>query len=226
MRNVVLALAVLASGAVGAALMYLTERRIFCEEAAPDYEGSPRESLIWGRDSWIVCNALCCGAAAVFLAWFYEASTLDIVNLLLLFSVLWPCAWSDLQVKLIPNPLLLYGVLLRCGVLGAELFFVPQEILVDLVRSVVAAVALCGAALLCRLIVPGAVGFGDVKLLMVLGLFLGTDRAWSCVFFAMLAAFVYSLLLLLMKRANMKTEIPYAPFLLLGTILGTFLVSV
>lgn len=225
MHNMVLAAAVLLSGWMGGVLLYLAERRV----SEAELEGAEGKGVPWtGRKRAVLigCIILCGSAMASFRALFYQDTSLNIVNLLLLCSVLWPCAWADLRVKLIPNSVLIVGSLLRCAVLGAELILLPQEVLLDLIRSIVAAAALFVAAILCRLAAPGAVGFGDVKLLILMGFFLGTGQVWSCIFCAMLASFVWSVILLLTKRANMKTEIPYAPFLLLGTMTATFLVSV
>lgn len=232
MRNMILTAAVLVSGLFGGFLLYLAEKHV--TEASGDLEanGAGKEERISGlwsekkRALLIGCIILCGGAIAAFRESFYHDTVLNTVNILLLCSVLWASAWADLRAKLIPNSVLIYGLLLRCVMLTAELILLPQEVMLDLVRSVIAAVVLFAAAILCRLAVPGAVGFGDVKLLMLMGFFLETDRVWACVFLAMLMSFVYSLVLLMTKRANMKTEIPYAPFLFLGTVTAAFLVSV
>lgn len=232
MRNMILTVAVLVSGLIGGFLLYLAEKRVAetAEELdashGPEEERAPSPWSDRKRAALIGCIILCGGAIAAFRECFYQDAVLNTVNVLLLCSVLCSCAWADLRAKLIPNSVLVYGLLLRCAVLGAELILVPQEVLLDLARSVIAAAALFVAAILCRLAAPGAIGFGDVKLLMLMGFFLGTDRVWGCVFFAMLASFVYSLGLLMTKRANMKTEIPYAPFLFLGTVASAFLVSI
>lgn len=250
----VLTAAVLITGLVGLFLLYLAEQRI--EEVAqaqalPPTEEQPtpveeqppaqeqqsaekeqppaKESAArrpWGKYLLIGGMFLCGGAMAVCLDRVYAADTLHIVNLLLLCSVLWPCAWADAQVKVIPNRVLLAGLTLRAGVLGLELAFFPQDVLIDLVRGAIAAAALCLVCVLCRLVVPKSIGLGDIKLLMLMGFYLGTDRIGGSIFCTMAVSFVYSLFLILTRRANMKTELSYAPLLLIGTVLATFLIDV
>lgn len=168
---------------------------------------------------------VCLVAMGAFAAGYYEASALELAGSLLLCAVLWACAWSDIRRRLIPNRILLLCALLRCGFFAIEMLVLPNEALIDMVRAGIAAIVLFAASVLCRLAVPRAVGFGDIKLLMLAGFCLGMDRIWGVMFFTMLLTFIYSAFLLIMKRANMKTEIPYAPFLLMGTVTATFLVS-
>lgn len=240
--SVIIAASVFLSGVIGAFLLYLADKRSAeniehgtsskseIQEATIDSgiaEMKPVNHWPDGTRLALIGGILIFGGAmAIFLHLFYHDTVINIINILLLCSVLWPCAWSDFRVKLIPNSVLLYGLLLRIAMLGAEVFLAPQEVFLDLARSGVAAAALFIVSFLCKLMAPGAIGFGDVKLLMLMGFFLGTDRVWGCVFFSMLISFVFSAVLLLTRRANMKTEIPYAPFLLLGTVTATFLVNV
>jgi leader peptidase (prepilin peptidase) / N-methyltransferase len=67
-----------------------------------------------------------------------------------------------------------------------------------------------------------ALGFGDVNLAGVLGLMLGWPAIAACLFFAILAGGIISLLIvvgmLVAKRYQAFTAIPYAPFLILAAI--------
>jgi leader peptidase (prepilin peptidase)/N-methyltransferase len=68
---------------------------------------------------------------------------------------------------------------------------------------------------------PGGMGFGDVKLAAVLGLFLGREVAVA-VFVALIAGVVVGLVI--MRRAGVargrKTKIPFGPFLALGGLVA------
>jgi len=63
-------------------------------------------------------------------------------------------------------------------------------------------------------------GFGDVKLAVFMGLFLG----WPKIIVAMYAAFIVgaivSLFLMFFKKIKGKTKIPFGPFLILGTLIA------
>jgi leader peptidase (prepilin peptidase)/N-methyltransferase len=70
---------------------------------------------------------------------------------------------------------------------------------------------------------PGGMGFGDVKLAGVLGLFLGY-LSWGALFTGAFAAFVlggtFGLALLLSRRADRKSGIPFGPWMLAGSWIG------
>jgi leader peptidase (prepilin peptidase)/N-methyltransferase len=70
-------------------------------------------------------------------------------------------------------------------------------------------------------LVPNQVGFGDVKLAGLLGLYLGwlglpVWIAGTCAGFVLAA--VYALALLASRRATLKSTIPFGPFMLAGAL--------
>jgi leader peptidase (prepilin peptidase)/N-methyltransferase len=69
---------------------------------------------------------------------------------------------------------------------------------------------------------PGSFGWGDVKLGGVLGAYLGWF-GWVYVYYGMFGGFVLgalvSVVMLLARRATMKTEIPFGPSLILGPLI-------
>jgi leader peptidase (prepilin peptidase) / N-methyltransferase len=71
-----------------------------------------------------------------------------------------------------------------------------------------------------RVIYPPGMGFGDVKLAGVLGLYLGY-LGWPHVFAGTFAAFLlgglWSAVLLAARRGTLKSAIPFGPFMLAGT---------
>ncbi|WP_427133264.1 prepilin peptidase [Pseudarthrobacter sp. S9] len=72
---------------------------------------------------------------------------------------------------------------------------------------------------LLRAVYPPGMGFGDVKLAGVLGMYLGF-LGWPHVFAGTFAAFVFgglwSLGLLVVRRGTLKSAIPFGPFMLAG----------
>lgn len=93
-------------------------------------------------------------------------------------------------------------------------------------------VALAGLAatwllfLIQALIYPAGIGWGDVKLSGVLGLYLGwlgVRALVAGVFLGYLLAALVGLALLTMGRATRKSQIPFGPFMLAGTLLAIVL---
>lgn len=72
---------------------------------------------------------------------------------------------------------------------------------------------------LLRAVYPAGMGFGDVKLAGVLGLYLGF-LGWGHLFAGTFAAFLFGglwgLALLLSRRGTLKSDIPFGPFMLAG----------
>jgi leader peptidase (prepilin peptidase) / N-methyltransferase len=76
------------------------------------------------------------------------------------------------------------------------------------------------------IIVPGQIGLGDVKLAGVLGLALGWLGLGACiagVFAIHLLGGLYSLVMLVTRKATLKSSIPFGPFMLAGTLLAILL---
>jgi leader peptidase (prepilin peptidase)/N-methyltransferase len=65
---------------------------------------------------------------------------------------------------------------------------------------------------------PGALGFGDVKLAMLLGAILGLQLILTTLSLGMLLAGVTSVILLLAKTGNRQSALPYGAFLALAGI--------
>jgi leader peptidase (prepilin peptidase) / N-methyltransferase len=91
-----------------------------------------------------------------------------------------------------------------------------------LVRGLLAAAASFAIGALAAVLSPEGFGFGDVKLLGLLGLVLGWF-GWGVlltgVFLGLLTGALVSLLLLATRRAGWRTAIPFGPPLLTGAVL-------
>lgn len=64
------------------------------------------------------------------------------------------------------------------------------------------------------------IGFGDVKLALFMGLFLGFPNIFVAFFLSFLIGSVVGILAILLKKKDIKSELPFAPFLISGTILA------
>lgn len=128
---------------------------------------------------------------------------------------------TDLDHKRIPNRILFPGT-----IVGAVLLVVAAMLDGDLGRLLPAALGGLGyftVMLVIALIARGGFGFGDVKLSLLLGMFLGY-LDWQFVGLGFFLAFffggVVSILLLVTKIKGRKDKIPFGPYLVLGTYLA------
>ena len=124
----------------------------------------------------------------------------------------------DLDQRLLPNvltyPLVAYALLVY--VAGASPF-VPT--VGDLAWAAAAAVVVPVALFL--LAIPfgnGAIGEGDLKLLVSVGLFAGAANLFYGLIAGALAAGIVVAILVFIRRLTMKSFVPYGPFLIAGTL--------
>jgi prepilin signal peptidase PulO-like enzyme (type II secretory pathway) len=65
-------------------------------------------------------------------------------------------------------------------------------------------------------------GFGDVKLAFFMGLFLGYPNVLVALFLAFFFGAIIGIGLILAKKKDFKSEVPFGPFLIIGTFLALF----
>lgn len=142
---------------------------------------------------------------------------------LALLSLLWPIAFIDYKTFRIPNTFILFGIVCRVIILAFELIFEGQFVWMTLLSEVIAAVALLLAAGLCALCIKNSIGFGDMKLFIVMGLMLSLNGIWSAIFLSLVVSFFISAFLLITKRKTRKDAIPFGPAIVIGTYLSVCL---
>lgn len=155
--------------------------------------------------------------------WFSESGTMSLMKRTLLLSAIWPVAYIDFKTYRIPNAFVLLGLGIRAVLLVAELLLDNGVLMYTLISEAVAAGALFAAGMLCGLVAKGSIGFGDIKLFVVLGLFLGMEGSWSAVFSALMISLVVAIFLLATKKKSRKDAIPFGPAIVLGTYLSVCL---
>jgi prepilin signal peptidase PulO-like enzyme (type II secretory pathway) len=129
---------------------------------------------------------------------------------LVLSGFLVPITMIDLRRRIIPNRL--------TG--AAALTVIPLVVVIDPASGperLVSAIVAGGAFLAVALASPAGMGMGDVKLVAVLGLYLGSDVAVA-VMVALVAGTVSGLVIVARRgiRDGRRTTIPFGPFLVLG----------
>lgn len=151
----------------------------------------------------------------------YKESALWIVlKRMALLSLLWPIAYIDAKTYRIPNLFVVCGLVYRAIILLLELVFGNKYIWFEFRGEAIAALALLLAAVLCAVVIKNSIGFGDMKLFVLMGMMLGLDGIWSAIFLSLLVSFVVSVYLLATKKKTRKDAIPFGPALVIGTYLS------
>jgi leader peptidase (prepilin peptidase)/N-methyltransferase len=130
----------------------------------------------------------------------------------------------DFDVRRLPNVIVLPSYLV-----GAVLLLLASAAHADwwaAGRGLIAMSAMVALYLAIALRYPGGMGLGDVKLAGLLGLYLGW-LGWNPVWIGTLAGFllggVVGTALLVTRRADRKTAIPFGPYMLAGAMLAVLL---
>ena len=90
--------------------------------------------------------------------------------------------------------------------------------------SILTAAAAAGFFLFIVLVSRGKwMGVGDIKLVFLMGLLLGFPYILVALFFSFLIGAIIGIGLILAKRKTMKSEVPFGPFLAIGTFIALFL---
>ncbi len=67
-----------------------------------------------------------------------------------------------------------------------------------------------------------AMGFGDVKLAFLMGILLGWPKIVLGLFLGFLFGAIIGIILIVLRKKGMRSEIPFGPFLIIGTFLALF----
>lgn len=146
---------------------------------------------------------------------------LELLAFLALAALTIALAIIDIEVQRLPNPIVLTGYIIAIVLLlpAALLLGRPEALLTALIGGA----ALFVFYLVVALIYPGGMGFGDVKLAGLLGLYLGY-LGWPELIVGAFAAFllggIAALVLVLARRGGRKTRLPFGPFMLGGAWVG------
>jgi leader peptidase (prepilin peptidase)/N-methyltransferase len=145
----------------------------------------------------------------------------DLIAYLPLMWVLVVLSGIDIDHKLLPNRIVLPSVVVFLALLAICAPLGPGW--GAWFRALGGGGAAFAGLLIVALISPKGMGMGDVKLSALLGAGLGY-RSWATVFvgyfLAFLAGALGGIMLILARRGGMKSQIPFGPYLALGTVLG------
>jgi leader peptidase (prepilin peptidase)/N-methyltransferase len=167
---------------------------------------------------------------------FFTSSLLfsvDYAYYITIFCLLLVIAVYDLKHKIIPDTLsIVFSILAFVGMFffsalggsafGGNYIFHPHiPSILEFLSGVFIALPFAFFWLVSR----GAwMGFGDVKLALGLGFLLGLGKGLSAIVFAFWSGAIVGIFLLFFSRSyKMKSEIPFAPFLVLGAFLAYLL---
>jgi leader peptidase (prepilin peptidase)/N-methyltransferase len=141
--------------------------------------------------------------------------SIEFIKYAVLVSMLILITFVDLERQEIPDEVILFGLIVG-------LIFNLFDIKANMLPGIIGFVLGGGIFLLIAILTNGAMGGGDIKLMAVLGLFLG----WKFILLISLIAFVIgavaSLVLIAAKIKGTKDYIPFGPFIAIAAMFVIF----
>jgi leader peptidase (prepilin peptidase)/N-methyltransferase len=160
----------------------------------------------------------------------YTGASFDAVPLCAFAFVLLCVSVIDARTQLIPDGLLIFGgavglTWIAAGIVFPDSAYINAPGLPDALISVItgAAPLLIIDRLTLLLLKKDGFGFGDVKLMAMVGLFIGWRTMLTAYFFAAVTGGLFAVFLLATGRAKRGTYLPFGPFLALGILAAIWL---
>lgn len=124
---------------------------------------------------------------------------------------------TDLDQRLLPDVITLPAIpiALAVVVVGADPLVGPSDLTIAIAVAIVVPLLL---ALVAMPFGAGAIGMGDLKLLVSVGILAGPLRLVTGVVYGALLAGLVIVVLLVARRITLKTYIPFGPFLIFGAM--------
>jgi leader peptidase (prepilin peptidase) / N-methyltransferase len=142
----------------------------------------------------------------------------------LFFWVLVVLSAIDLEHRLLPDRVVYPS--LAAGAAGLSISALVRGYPEGLTHAAVGAAIFGGFLFVVAFIYPAGMGGGDVKLSFLLGMFLGYLDGWGVVLVGMFLSFVLGgvigLVVMLITGGGRKMQVPFGPFLALGTVIAIF----
>ncbi len=146
-----------------------------------------------------------------------EYVDVDIIKYILLVIMLLIVSITDIKEFRIPNTILGSFILIRGGILIYE--YSQKTVYKDNVVSTLTLV-LCifTVGVIMKLTVGDGIGFGDIKLLIVAVLYMGSSKGVYILYSSIFIMGVIDVIIIALRFRTLKDGLPFAPAVLLGTI--------
>ena len=193
-----------------------------CQQAIRPWHNIPLLSYLWLGGRCADCQTtiawryplveFLCGLLYIFLYHQLGFSVSSLV-LALLATALLIVSCIDLEHKIVPDVITLPGIL--AGIL--------VSLCLTQVGIVNALIGMClggGLFFLIAVLSHGGMGGGDIKLVAMIGAFLGWQAVLVTIFLGALSGAMVGVSLMLLKRKGRKDPLPFGPFLAVGALIA------
>lgn len=125
------------------------------------------------------------------------------------------CAMVDLKTKKVYLNICMVNYGLAVGI---KLLFHELDL-----KSVILGIILCGILFVISLVTKGAIGQGDILIMLALTGILKVEYALQILMISLFICSLFSILMLSIKKMRIKSVIPFVPFLFFGELVWLIL---
>jgi len=129
----------------------------------------------------------------------------------------------DYWERIVPNRLLLLWLMLWIICMGIYSLYDMNAMLRHMFGVVLGLLFCMFSFGFCYLLSKGSMGAGDVKLSILMGIYMTGEYVVGAVLYACILSAAFSLFMLAAKKITRKTHIPFVPFLYLGVIIRYYI---
>lgn len=148
----------------------------------------------------------------------YGYGPLKIIRYLLLLPFLVLISIRDAKEHIIPNRILIILLIIRVVLFAIDCFVFPEIILENIKFTLLGMFTSGAIFLIAYIISKHAIGMGDVKLIAVIGSYLGSGATYFAIIASLVFCAVYSLIQVARKKKTMKDGTAFGPFIAIGTV--------
>ena len=159
----------------------------------PEYETEENKIAKQAVQKYTVIAFLLSISVALFYVFLYKNNTvMENIKTLTVLAILYPAAFYDFQFFRIPNKIIAFAVGIRVILLIPETVIRKEKVLNICLNALITAAIVFAICFVCNLIMKNAIGMGDVKLLAVMALYLGSGKLFTAVMLTLIVAFIES----------------------------------
>lgn len=148
---------------------------------------------------------------------------LTFLLLFVILAALTVLCMTDLWERIVPNKFLLILLLVYFLILGTRGIVNMNEVIAILPSITLGLIFSLITFGIGYFLAKGSMGAGDVKLTLVMGLYLTGEYVVAVILYGCIASALYSVVQLLRKKISRKDAIPFVPFLYIGLIIRYFI---
>ena len=159
-------------------------------------------------------------ALVFFVIYYYFDISVETISLIVFFSIVIIITFIDIDIQLIPNKLLVIGIL---PIISYILISQPNLYFNHIIGATLLALLFLVIGYIGKLIYKvDSMGMGDVKYAAVIGLLLGWEKGILAFIIAFFSAAVIIVIVSLYKKLSPKQRIAFGPFLSIGCFVAFF----